>query len=338
MKWRMGYYKKRIRQILGKKKWIFKEYDELVAKSKVCKDTWFHKMDCFLTYVMFGAEPEDYFAGELFAKKNPFYRNHCVTRTRLNYVKTILNTPEDIKLLDSKEDFDKLYNDYLGRKWCCPHKMDEDSFVNMFASEDGAVFVKPLEGFGGRGVFKAPGDSENLRKLYKELTAGEAKYIVEEYFQQKGFLHDINPSSMNTLRFISMRDGDVVTPLYGFFRAGGANSVVDNLHSDGVSYIVDMTNGELTRGVTFTANNIQVHPSSGIKVAGYKIPNWGKVVEFVEKLHRMAPEGLHLIGWDICISDDKLMVIEGNGGPMFLLDVRFSDNNWKKLRRLMSKI
>ena len=338
MGWRVYYSKLRIKQVLGKKKWVLDQYDKMVKNSKSCKDTWYNRMDCLLAYMMFGAEPEDYFAGEYFEKRNLFYRNHCVTRTRLKAVMKCLNSREALKVFNSKEDFNVLYKDFIGRKWCCPQDVDEETFVNTFIACEGDVFVKPLEGFGGRGVFKAPGGEENLRKLYKELTSDGKKYIVEEYYQQKGFLHDVNPTSLNTLRFISMRDGDTVTPLYGFFRAGGAGSIVDNLHSDGVSYIVDMTNGELLKGVTWKENNIQVHPSTGIKVAGYKIPDWDKVVEFATKLHRNAPEGMHLVGWDICISDGELTVIEGNGSPMFLSDVRYSDNNWKKLRTLMNKM
>ena len=338
MKWRLGYYKKRVKQIIGKKSNMLRIYDEMVKKSERCPDTRFNRFDYLCSYIMFGTEPEDYFSFDFFERRNPFFRNHHVTRTRMNYIKEKLNTPSAVKILNSKADFNSIFEEYLGRKWCCPNDTDEETFVNRLSSEKGEVFVKLLSGFGGKGAFRTSADADNLRKLYKELTEGDAKYIVEEYYDQKGFLRDVNPSSLNTIRVTTLRTPKDIVPLYAYYRAGGADSAVDNLHSGGVRYTIDIKNGEFLKGINYTGNNIENHPSTGIKVAGYILPLWHDVIEFVTKLHKMAPEGANLIGWDVCVSDDKMVVIEGNAGPGFPQEIRFSDNTWKKVRKCRSAI
>lgn len=195
-----------------------------------------------------------------------------------------------------------------------------------------------MSGFGGKGAFRTSADADNMRKIYRELTSGDAQYIVEEYFDQKGFLRDVNPSSLNTIRATTVRIKDDIVLLYAYFRAGGANSAVDNLHSGGVRYAIDIKSGELQKGINYVDNNIECHPSTGVKVAGYKLPQWQEIREFVTKLHKMAPEGANLIGWDICVSDDKLIVIEGNAGPGFPQEIRFSDNTWKKVRKCLNAL
>lgn len=338
MKWRLAYCKRRIKQIIGDKKWALDGYDELVKESNCCKNTWFNRFDFLCCYLLFGIEAEDYFSFGFYEHRNPFFRNHHVSRTRLNFIKSRFNTEEGVKLFTNKSEFNRIYDEYLGRNWCCPNETDEETFVNKLSSEGKKVFVKLLDGFGGKGAFATSADAVNLRNLYKELTQGDAKYIVEEFVSQKGFLRGVNPSSVNTLRITTVRVGKDAIPMHAYYRAGGMGSPVDNLHSGGVMYTIDIRTGELQKGVDYTRKDIETHPSTGVRVAGYIIPDWNKVLEYTKKLHAMAPKEVNLVGWDICISENKYSLIEGNAGPGFPQELKYSDNTWKKIRKAMSKM
>ena len=146
MKWRIGYYKLRLKHILGKKDRYINMYNEMVQKSDKCKDTRFNRFDFLCSFILFGAEPEDYFSYNFYEHRNPFFRNHHVTRVRLKYLKPTFNTAEAIAVLDSKSDFNKIYDEFLGRKWCCPKETDEETFVNLFKGDNKEVFVKLLSG------------------------------------------------------------------------------------------------------------------------------------------------------------------------------------------------
>ena len=53
------------------------------------------------------------------------------------------------------------------------------------------------------------------------------------------------------------------------------------------------------------------HPNTGIIFEGYKIPHWNEIVENVKKAHLFF-YGLHSIGWDVVVTDNGIMIIEGN--------------------------
>ena len=337
MKWRLSYCKSILRRIKKYKKEKLNLFNELASEFEGCKGNFSEKIDYLISYFIFGAQPEDYIIGNFYRIKNFFYRNHYVTIDRLNFIKCKFNTYEGLFFLDSKEKFDLFYNEYMGRKWCNPSKISEEEFIRTFYLQNGYVFVKPMNGYGGIGNFKHSADKKSLENLYKRLTESDENFIVESYIEQKGVLHDINPSSLNTIRIATVRVRKRVVPLFAYFRAGGAGSIVDNLHSGGVSYSIDIKNGKILPGITFKKDNIVSHPSTGIKVAGRIVPHWEAILEYAGKLHKMAPEGIGLVGWDICLNGDELCVIEGNGGPAFPREIRFRDNRWKNVKRLLSE-
>ncbi|WP_081679543.1 sugar-transfer associated ATP-grasp domain-containing protein [Butyrivibrio sp. XPD2002] len=199
------------------------------------------------------------------------------------------------------------------------------------------MFVKVLDGFGGRGDYKAKADEKSLREVYKNITESNAKYIVEEYFYQDGFFHEVNPSSLNTIRVTTAKNKKGIQIFFAYFRVGGAGARVDNLHSGGVSYPIDITKGQLYTGLTYKICDIEYHPSTNTKVAGYVIPNWKEIVDYAKKLHQMAPEGANLIGWDFCVNTDKIIVIEGNAGPGFPLEINYKQNTWKKVKKYLDE-
>ena len=70
MRWRPGYYKTRLKQVIGKKDNMLRIYDEMIKKSDRCPDTRFNRFDFLCSYMMFGAEPEDYFSWDFFEHRN----------------------------------------------------------------------------------------------------------------------------------------------------------------------------------------------------------------------------------------------------------------------------
>ncbi len=336
MKWRKQYLKYKLQYIKWTRKDQLANYIKKANEAVSYKNTIFRRLDFLLAHMMFGAESEDYFSFLFYLHENPFLRNHHVTRMRLNFLKGRVNRKEAVDFIDSKLDFNTFYSDYLGRKWCYPDDMTEEEFVSKMKS-DKEIFIKIIDGFGGKGDFKAQADESSLRKVYRDITSGDSKYIVEEYFYQNGFLHDVNPSSLNTIRVTTARNKNGIKPLYSYFRAGGAGSAVDNLHSGGVSYPIDVDTGIIHEGHTYKEYGIVNHPSSNIKVAGYQIPNWKEIIDFAIRLHQMAPEGAGLIGWDFCVSNDGIIVIEGNAGPGFPVELNYKQNSWKKVRQFLDE-
>lgn len=106
-----------------------------------------------------------------------------------------------------------------------------------------------------------------------------------------------------------------------------------------VGYVLKNTlsdNGGVTRGIikgnTYRQFDILIHPYSKIPLAGHVINRWKEIIKFVIKAHLRAPKGLRLIGWDVCVSDDDLSLIEGNGGPGFHCLFNPEEDQWKEVQ------
>ncbi|MBR2735607.1 MAG: hypothetical protein IKE05_05395, partial [Clostridia bacterium] len=90
------------------------------------------------------------------------------------------------------------------------------------------------------------------------------------------------------------------------------DAVVDNFAKEGAIVHVDEKTGKLGKYAFRKHKKItDKHPMSGIKFQNYQLPFWEESIELVKKLHNVFPE-FSSIGWDIAITEDGPIVIEGN--------------------------
>ena len=60
-----------------------------------------------------------------------------------------------------------------------------------------------------------------------------------------------------------------------------------------------------------------VHPDTGIRFKGFKIPLWKQIKVCCERACRQY-SGIHIAGWDIALlPDNEIEIVEGNYGPDF---------------------
>lgn len=294
------------------------------------------KFDYWLCWILLGAEPDNYFDFEFF-RKGWLWRNHHITKQRLNFFDPIFNNQENVNVISNKVDFYRYWNVYLKRKWCIPQNVTFEEFQSLFSGIS-RILVKPTSSFGGKGIYALDIDSSNLESTYHELHSSDKNIVVEEYVHQKGFLHDIYPMSLNPLRVTTIRIEEKVDVLYAFFTVGCQGNIIANDCSGGISFPVDISTGKMGIGQGFTSNGHRTHPDTGVLVEGQFVPDWQRIKEFACEAHRLAPENIHLIGWDICWSDGELRLIEGNKTPGFpeLPDKR--ENQWKMMKQYLDYV
>ncbi|SEL20306.1 sugar-transfer associated ATP-grasp domain-containing protein [Carnobacterium iners] len=56
------------------------------------------------------------------------------------------------------------------------------------------------------------------------------------------------------------------------------------------------------------------HPITGEIIKGFKIPFWKEIIKLVYEASLVVPE-VGYVGWDIAITPDKAIIIEGNTSP-----------------------
>ncbi|MFO7545422.1 MAG: sugar-transfer associated ATP-grasp domain-containing protein [Trueperaceae bacterium] len=198
--------------------------------------------------------------------------------------------------------------------------------------EYGGVVIKPVDAAEGRQVVSLEVVDGEIR-LDKRVVTDEAAArqvassdgcIVTEMIRQGSFGHAIFSDAVNTLRVVTMTDVDTGEPFVAvaIHRFGTAKSApTDNVSRGGLRSGVDLETGELTfasaswthqRGVGFVDHH--THPDSGTHITGTRVPRWDEVKATLVRLVQRFPMMLY-VGWDVVVTDDDIVVIEGNHSP-----------------------
>ena len=79
------------------------------------------------------------------------------------------------------------FNEKLAAQWfpqCCAPALvaRERSELRRFAREHGEVVLKPLDGMGGRGIFRSRGDDPNLNSILETLAGDDRRFVMAQKF------------------------------------------------------------------------------------------------------------------------------------------------------------
>ncbi|GGK48987.1 sugar-transfer associated ATP-grasp domain-containing protein [Salinarimonas ramus] len=204
------------------------------------------------------------------------------------------------------------------------------------AFAEGRLVCKPVSGAGGRDVVVAtsPGD----------LPRDRGPYVVERFIPQHAYVAEIFPSSLNTIRILTLRGASgepfAAAAVHRFGVA--ASAPVDNFKRGGLSALVGLETGRLSAARSnpgLHARDVHSHhPDTGAPIDGVVVPGWEAARGLALDLAARIP-GLRLAGWDVCVSRDGPRVVEGNAripnpnliqahGPL-LGDPRIRDALWR---------
>ena len=335
--WRKMYIYYRLRKIVSYRYYkMRKEFRRMMAAADIPGKGFKMEVDFWLSWFWTGIVPEDYFHMMFFCK-NWEWKNHHVTRFRLAFIQECFNSPETIDSVDNKALFNAHWEEYLNRKWCVPQDVTFERFAEIMG-QCSKIVAKDVDGYGGIGVREYTIDKQSIHTVFSELMKSPNRQVVEEYIVQKGFFHDVNPGSVNTIRITTVRVREEVQVLFAYLRTGVGNSLVDNQHSGGILFEIDRKTGTIQKGHTFSIFDIAIHPYSKMKVAGHVIDCWEEIIEFAKKAHLHAPEGQNMIGWDVCVSDDGLTLIEGNSGPGFPQVLDLNEDLWGEVKGYLDRV
>lgn len=246
---------------------------------------------------------------------------------------------EFARMLDDKARTNIFFSEFMRRPWCVNTDVTLEDFKKIFAKSTKVIY-KPLEGIGGHGISTYEIKDKNYAEVFSEIVK-QPKGVVEEYVVQHPDMSKLCASSVNTLRVVTIcsktkpvtADGKYMDIAYGALRIGGGTDVVDNFHSGGMAAAVDMKTGELiTHAVDMTGETYIVHPVSGTRIKGFKIPFFDEAMQMVRDI--CAKEGVEgNLGWDIAISENGPVLIEANRGPGAILLISPYINEKKGMMR-----
>ena len=191
--------------------------------------------------------------------------------------------------------------------------------------------VKPaVDGAHGEGVFvcnsveykpddciliKSNGERVSLRSFCEQNKY--SSWLFESKVVQSDQIGRINPSSVNTIRFMTALYPDGYAKVFAVFMKYGRNgSDVDNAGSGGnVDCAVDVESGICFNAVQFNSFSDIVkcdrHPDSDILINGMYIERWDEIKQLICDYQSRIPE-LKVIGWDVALTDKGPVIIEIN--------------------------
>lgn len=288
--------------------------DSAKRVSKVNKRPWVINLaDCLFCTAKYGSGYIDYETFEMF-NMNAKDRANILTISKNNSIFKMLNDLNYIKYFEDKAVFNEKFDKYLKREWLYFGENDFEKFAEFISDKD-KIIAKPLDECCGRGIDIYYMKDYEPKALFDLLIANKA-YLIEEVVEQDDVMNSMSPSSVNTIRIITIRNGEKVTLVAGCVRVSRSGNVVDNFNAGGLSGILDINTGKIvTDGYDKFRETFVTHPDTGTKFIGFEIPMWDEVVALVTEAAKVVPE-VRYIGWDVAISKKYgPLLIEGNSYP-----------------------
>lgn len=236
----------------------------------------------------------------------------------------------------NKVNFNHNFKKFVKRD--CVSYADGYEKVSEFIKDRKAVVRKPICGLGGADVEKIDTkDIKNIKEFYNKLNKDNC--MIEDLVIQNKEWSKLNPKSLNTIRVVTKCVKDKSDVIFAVARIGSGKSIVDNFHQGGVGVKVNIDNGTLEGNTIDKANNESPTTSvTNIKVDGFKIPFWNEIEDMVKEAAKVN-NNVNIVGWDVAITDNGPLIIEGNRGPgMDIIQVLYQRGIKPDLEKIKKEI
>jgi len=148
------------------------------------------------------------------------------------------------------------------------------------------------------------------------------RFIIEERMENHPDLIELTDTAvLHTVRIVTAIDssGEVLILFAAQKFAGGSKTGVDHFSCGTVgNYLaeVSLDQGRIVKAVFgtedgFELGDLENHPKTGHPIVGFRVPFWQDAREMViDAARKFLP--IKTIGWDVAITPDGPMIIEGN--------------------------
>lgn len=271
----------------------------------------FRKADDFVPYRQFAIKRDDLNLAMKWGRGGNGYNRICILR--------------------DKSVFGAFVSETIGRQYSVPVLASTvGGYVNVYCGERMKLeeyletrkgcdtILKKINGECGDGVYILSHDGENWIVNHRKVELLEfirdikqSEYIIQDRIIQHEKLNQINPSCVNTIRFVTILDATGKAQEFAhYLRIGVGNAVNDNRATGGYGVNIS-SDGKLSGRAMGHHDSITVHPDTGVTFEGFAIPYWDDVVWLVKRTHEQLSD-IKSIGWDVAITPTGPVLIEGN--------------------------
>ena len=253
-------------------------------------------------------------------------RKTYYSRGNNNKLVRYLNDPAYNKYFDSKIQFNRTFAEYVDRDWMPADGMTFESF-EAFCAKNPVIIAKVDRDSCGAGVskFRVKEYEGRMKELYETIKNGDYQ-LIEQNIEQHPVISALYPEAVNTIRFCMIEKDGVKHILYSVIRMGNRGACIDNFDTGGMSAQIDIDTGVICTDAVDGDNIIhELHPYTGTKIKGTKIPFFNEAKEMAVRAYGVVPQ-IRYIGWDVAITEKGPQLIEGNRYPGNLIYPDFTEH------------
>lgn len=238
------------------------------------------------------------------------------------FFKDFFKTPEIICLIDKKNFLPVNRNYYVNNFKSLLYLLEKEKSlilkpnfssrgknINLVQYLDGKILLNNC-------IFS----SDQFHKLLLNLD----NYLVSKFVTQGSFTRDFFPSTTNTLRINSFYDPlkNYAFIKQAYLRIGTSKTIpADNFSRGGIISFVDMDTGVLKETIRRSEDGRVLkcshHSETNEIITGKVLPHWDIIKKSILNTSELIGPIIKIVGWDIIITEDNFVVLEGNNGPDF---------------------
>lgn len=293
-------------------KWKKLSIDLKIASDQSKKSRKWIIIDMIKSAYIFGTAFNEYFYFRFFEKTDEEKNRYAGSELMYEF-QLMMNPKKDRYLVSDKSVFLKEYEPFVKRQWVSIGKDTNEPDLQklIICSPKHKIVLKNARGMAG-GQIKVLTYSKDFQIL--KYAISHKLDLAEEFVVQHSELSRLAPSSLNTIRIISwlLKSGEV--KILGACLRASIDAEIDNMSVGGFAAPVDVTTGIVVGpGVflTLARPELYAHPITKVELIGFQIPFWNNVINFVIEAAKHRPV-LRSVGWDVGISTDGPVLIEGN--------------------------
>ena len=184
------------------------------------------------------------------------------------------------------------------------------------------AFCKEVNGESGKGAFCLKVQNGRLFDRDEEISLdvlrkrfGKATFIIQEKLKNHPDIDAVYNKSLNTIKLITILNDDGTVDFFdSVMRFGAGGNFVDNASRGGV--FVGIEEDGTLQEVGYHEPGIKknlvvpgVHPDTGVRFGGMKIPYWDELLATAKRFHKFF-YGIPSIGWDVAITPKGFVFTE----------------------------
>lgn len=309
------------------------------VKAETGKSRWRQVVEQFSIALRYSISPKKYYVFELFRPERLRHAAAYVARYEFKgglhtFLESRIDTPTR-RILNDKAAFFRHCQDRGIATMPTYLLVKKDGEVERMLPFEGELpaidlFVKPANGRGGRGCERwqyqgdgfyrdQNGTTRNTAELVRHLKvlASNRPVLVQQAMKAHPDLAQLAVNVLTSSRMMTIKNesGGFEATHAVFKSSTKPEAIVDNFHKGGIVSRVNIKTGELgpasDAGVGQPCVWYETHPLTGATIKGRILPLWAETVALVERAHAAFPDRI-TIGWDVAITDQGPVIIEGN--------------------------